>query len=663
MLLVLPVVAFVLIFLVVRGLQSARTIERGSWEATFVMASAFWGACLALGFELLGLASSLRRPQVAGFWFAITLVAGLVVLLRRRRAAARRVHAPPVVAWAPLDVAFLIILAVPLILLLGVGWTSPPNNIDSLLYHMSRVVHWAQNGSLAHYATAYGHQLWNPPWAELAILNLRILWGSDKPANLVQWISLIASLVAVSGVARMLGAGNWGRMLAVALAVSLPAAVLQATSTQNDLVAAFWLVAALLLVLLAGEGVRAGQWLELLALGAAFGVGLLTKGTFYPLMFPILLLFLWWRDWRSQPWRSLSDTVLVLATAALVNLGHWGRNLAVGGTPLGPPLWIAGHSPIGDPAGTLYSKLLLLPFLLLRATALHLATPWATVNRAILDTVNAFGGQSIPGLEPLELVWGWNHEDLAGNPIHLLLIGISLAAALLGWRRQSRIVLAVAAVAIAGFLMLVALAVPSSQAFGARLQLPFFILSAPWVAAVMLGTRVKWLPRALTFCLLALSIPWVLFNTTRPVVALAPQPGAWELPCTDTFGCTRVGSVFATSRVDLVFANARDIRDAYVSAIEALGESKCSRVGLRIDSSDFEYPLWYLAGAPQSGVRFETVYPTEGLQGLLDRDFAPCAIICTICGDRTRLNGLDLYSRASGISIYVGDGFTWEEDG
>ena len=663
MLLVLPVVAFVLIFLVVRGLQSARTIERGSWEATFVTASAFWGACLALGFELLGLASSLRRPQVAGFWFAITLVAGLVVLLRRRRAAARRVHAPPVVAWAPLDVAFLIILAVPLILLLGVGWTSPPNNIDSLLYHMSRVVHWAQNGSLAHYATAYGHQLWNPPWAELAILNLRILWGSDKPANLVQWGSLVGSLIAVSGVARLLGVGDRGRMLAVALAVSLPAAVLQATSTQNDLVVAYWLVAALLLVMLVGKGVQVGVRLELLALGAAFGLGLLTKGTFYPLMFPILLLFVWWRDWRSQPWRSLSDTGLVVVAATLVNLGHWGRNLAVSGTPLGPAQWIAGHSPVGDPAGMLFSRVLLLPFLLLRATALHLATPWASVNRAIQDSVSALGGQNTPGLGPFELAWGWNHEDLAGNPIHLLLIGISLAAALLGWRRQSRLVLAVGAAAIAGFLLLVVLASPSSQAFGARLQLPFFILSAPWVAAIIVGARAKWLPLALAYGLLILSIPWAIFNTTRPVIALSPQPEAWELPCTDTFGCTRVGSVFATSRVDLLFANARDIRQGYVAAIDALDESNCRRVGLRIDSSDLEYPLWHLAGAPQSGVRFETVYTTDDLQGLLDRDFVPCAIICTICGDRMRLNGLDLYSKANGTSVFVGDGFTWDEDG
>ncbi|MCJ7512624.1 MAG: glycosyltransferase family 39 protein [Anaerolineales bacterium] len=663
MLLVLPVIAFILIFLVVRRLQSARTIERGGWEATFVMASAFWGAGLALGFELLGLASSLRQPEVAGLWLVVALVAGLAFLVSRRREATRRMPTAPGRRWAPLDVAFVVLLSLALVLLLGVGWTSPPNNVDSLLYHMSRVVHWAQAGSLRHYATAYGHQLWNPPWAEIAILNLRILWGSDKPANLVQWGGLVASLAAVSGVARMLGIGNRGRMLAIALAVSLPSAVLQATSTQNDLVVSCWLVAALLLVILVGKGAQASQRLELLALGATFGLGLLTKGTFYPLLFPILLLFLWWRDWRNQTWRSLADTGLVWVSAIVVNLGHWGRNLAVSGTPLGPAQWIAGHTPVGDPASTLYSRVVVLPFLLLRATALHLATPWASVNQVIQDSVSALGGRNMPGMGPLVLAWGWNHEDLAGNPLHLLLIGLSLAAALFWWRRQSRSVMAVAAVAIAGYLLLVLLALPSSQPFGVRLQLPFFILSAPWVAAVIVSARARWLPGVLTFSLLLLSLPWLLFNTTRPVIAMAAEPGAWELPCTDTFGCTKAGSAFSTSTVDLLFANTREFQEGYTSAIEALAATTCTRVGLRIDSSHPEYPLWYLAQAPQSGIRFESIYPAEGLEGLVDRSFAPCAIICTICGERVRLHGLNLFRETAGVKLFAGDGFTWEEDG
>ncbi len=48
-------------------------------------------------------------------------------------------------------------------------------------------------------------------------------------------------LVAVSALAKILGAGRKGQWAAAAFACSLPVAVLEATSTQTDLVAAFWL--------------------------------------------------------------------------------------------------------------------------------------------------------------------------------------------------------------------------------------------------------------------------------------------------------------------------------------------------------------------------------------------------------------------------------------
>lgn len=51
---------------------------------------------------------------------------------------------------------------------------------------MSRVAHWVQNQSLRHYATGYIPQLVHPIIAETAILNLRLLWGDDRLANLVQ---------------------------------------------------------------------------------------------------------------------------------------------------------------------------------------------------------------------------------------------------------------------------------------------------------------------------------------------------------------------------------------------------------------------------------------------------------------------------------------------
>ena len=137
-----------------------------------------------------------------------------------------------------------------MIMLLPVAWIAPPNNVDSLLYHMSRIMHWAQNGSLEHYATGYHHQLLTPPWAELANLHLRTLWGSDRPANLVQWFSMVGSVVIASGVGELLGLRRKGQLLTGIFVASIPMGILQATSTQNDYVVTFWAVCSAYLVTL-----------------------------------------------------------------------------------------------------------------------------------------------------------------------------------------------------------------------------------------------------------------------------------------------------------------------------------------------------------------------------------------------------------------------------
>ncbi len=80
-------------------------------------------------------------------------------------------------------------------LLFYIAVRSPSNTIDSLQYHMSRVMHWTQNQSLAFYPVYYEPQLFNPIYAEVVILNLRILAGGDWPANLVQWGSMVGTIL------------------------------------------------------------------------------------------------------------------------------------------------------------------------------------------------------------------------------------------------------------------------------------------------------------------------------------------------------------------------------------------------------------------------------------------------------------------------------------
>ena len=623
-----------------------------------LIASAAVGTFHTLTLEAVSLIDAIRPSILAATWLigSIALAAPLVrpvFLGRRFRLAWKGVRPEPTVAL------FLALLALLLIGLLFVAWIAVPNNVDSLLYHMARVVHWPQNESLRHYGTAYGHQLWNPPLAESVILSLRSLWGDDRPANLVQWSALVGVLIGVSGVARLLQLGRTGRMLAVAFAASVPMVVLQATSTQNDLATGFWLVAAAYFVLLDRQ--EPLGWLERAALGATFGLGLLTKGTFYVFGAVIGGWFIVTRPWRADPRRALVDVAWIAAAVVVLNLGHWSRNLAASGSPLGPADWVGAHGALTldalKPRITAY-----LPRLL-RALAPHLAGPWQPLNGAIdagvKSVYRAFG---IEVNAPI-VVWAWNHEDNAGNPLHLLLIVVTLGgcAALLRARRAAALQLA--GVTIVGFLLMVLLIPPAVATVGVRLQLPLFLLWSPVFAAVMVtGLPRRWALRGLVLLLLA-AVPWLLFNTTRPLIGMRPEPGRLDIPCLRGLGCTRVSSILSESPVNVLFANVGELKRGYVGATQSLSSSTCREVGLRLDSSDPEYPVWYLLRAPQSGFRLETIYTTEELAPLLDRGFDPCAIVCTICGDRTRLHGLALSGRWDNVSLFQGDGFTWDEDG
>ena len=99
-----------------------------------------------------------------------------------------------------------------------------------------------QSGAVTLFPTAYPQQLSHPSWAEYAILHLRLVLGSDRLANLTQWLAMAGSLVGVSLAARCLGATARGQALSALACATLPMGILQASTTQNDYVAALWLV-------------------------------------------------------------------------------------------------------------------------------------------------------------------------------------------------------------------------------------------------------------------------------------------------------------------------------------------------------------------------------------------------------------------------------------
>lgn len=110
--------------------------------------------------------------------------------------------------------------------------------------------------------------------------------------------------------------------------------ILQATGTQTDTVAAFWFV---VLLYYFGCVVRTAEfrWPPLVALAAALGLAVLTKGTVY-LFAPAFLLGLACWLIKVLRWRALAAFAVIVMVFLVFNAAHYSRNWRVYDHPLGP---------------------------------------------------------------------------------------------------------------------------------------------------------------------------------------------------------------------------------------------------------------------------------------------------------------------------------------
>ncbi len=648
MLTILPFSVFVIIFLDLVGLQQNNKLRPLGWRIALLQTAIVLDVFIVFQSELLSLVKALNQGWVA-VWWAIALLVSIgfgwkLHLLTTGWSAVSK----SLKSVSKLEVVFGAALGVIIFLLCVIAFISIPNNLDSLGYHMSRVVHWAENQSVGHYPTGFEPQLLNPIGAEIVILNFRLLWGSDQLANFVQTISMILSLVGVSVLAGLLGAGRRGQLAAVAFAASIPMGILQATSTQNDYVAALWLVCLAIFVVLAVQ--REVSRTELLCLASALGLGLLTKGTFYPYALPLgVWLIVHWLSQRKFL-VFLKRGVLIVGIVAILNLGYWARNTITYGGPLGSPEWISGMT-----AG---SRRPLPVFVrLVENIAINYTSPDGAMTSRMVNFVRSIFLPVYPAIQGFKVASGWNHEDMAGNPLHMFLVPVTVILLLLlvGMRKiKDRSLLWYTLTVLASFVVFTL--VVHFDTYGTRYQLPFFVCWAPVFGVVMAKLGERRLASTVALLLLLAALPWVFFNKTRPLIAITEKPEMFSIHPFGYLTDTNIGSILITPPSTILFANRLGAEGPDSHMVDAIIASGCKDVGLRIDSHDIEYQYWWLLGAPQSGIRIETLYYSDKLARYADPSFKPCAIICTICQDRNHVNGLDLSSPyGSNDWLFLGD--------
>jgi 4-amino-4-deoxy-L-arabinose transferase-like glycosyltransferase len=188
----------------------------------------------------------------------------------------------------------------------------PPNNVDSVSTHMSRVGFWLQFGSYFPWETPKTMQIIYPVNAQLQMFWSVLFTQSDRFVGFVQWLAAVFSAIAVVGLARLYGANRKQALFSGLVFLSLPAIVLQSTTTQNDLAIC---VLFILLVYFFFNFIKTRQYTSLIFSGMALGLAVGTKQTMLFLLLPLIILVLY--TWLIQKMISLRQ-ILIWGSSSLI---------------------------------------------------------------------------------------------------------------------------------------------------------------------------------------------------------------------------------------------------------------------------------------------------------------------------------------------------------
>jgi hypothetical protein len=234
--------------------------------------------------------------------------------------------------------------------------TVPPNNWDSLTYHLARAAAWYQHGGVGWIANApTERQNAFPAGAELEVLGSFVATHSDRLAAMPQFVAQAAAVVATYGIAVRVGFVRAAAAFAALLVPTLAVVALESTTTQNDLVVASLVAAGAYFVLSAAGQDRGERDAALAGLALALAVG--TKLTAALALPGILVL-----AFAARLSRRGAVTLCLSLGAAFAALDSWVyvENVVNTGHVLGQGGGRVEHSPALTPIGWLASLIRIL---------------------------------------------------------------------------------------------------------------------------------------------------------------------------------------------------------------------------------------------------------------------------------------------------------------
>ena len=548
--------------------------------------------------EILSAYRAINFQTLLTLWVAISVVF-FVLLLRRDnilgplRGLRIRIDS--------LEKCILIILAVFVVIPLGLtALYCPPNNWDSLTYHMLRVEFWIRNQSVAHFPTQCLRLLYSGPFAEYVILHIRLLGGNDLFANLVQYTAYLSTCILAYLITLELGGNARSRILAVVLVATLPMAMLQSTSTQNDLTAGAFICAFAYFGLLAIRFDRDHKTHTVFS-ALALGLALLTKATSYMWLLPLCILFgvHLLLKMKQNAWRSIHSMLIYFLCFAVFLTPFSVRNVREFGHPIGPTQEGYSHKKIGlnENPGIPTTASNLIKNYLVHFDIFSLVKP---------GIVNQFGEKvhELLGLDYDDMKRTLYHtklkefriqEDNSGDFIMAVLVMVVFGLYCFRFkemRKNPKLFLYAAAIL---FGYLVFSSVLKWQVWGARFQCVFFMLACVPVA-ILIEKKFGKTVRLLMLLSIFYAIPYLLLNQRKPLIPL-PQLNYF--------------SILNSSREEIRYIDKPDLLEQDHQIVAELSKRGIKLAGLVFGKDGWQYNLVRYANQIDPELEFRFVrYPS-----------------------------------------------------
>ena len=498
---------------------------------------------------------------------------------------------------------------------------SSPNNWDVMTYHLPRVMHWAQNQSIAHYPTNNTRQISFPTTAGYIVTQFQILTGNDLFANCLQWLAFLGSIVGVSLLTNIL-VGASSEWIGALVCASVPMAIMQSTTTQTDLVVTFWLVCFTYFIFRTDHYTKS----DIFWLSASISLGISTKPTAIILGFPLGIVLLI-RIVRYQLKVSSKDdsrlniiqvlvptftkTLPLLILSLLLSMPNYWRNLQTFGSLLGSDGNNTKNSLLGLSQMTSnILKNIAINFIFpefwtlikhIHKFVLHIDINAPELNFADINKYATFTG-SLRFVSP--------NEDFIGSPIHLTLFVIVVYILLVDFLKNNKInhdlqtdingnlnVLIKQEYPKVNYLLILSLTIILGflnhsfllkwQPWGNRLILPLAVLTSVPIAYLITHVFNANARKILLIVLTTISIIYALTTMRHPLIALPVL--------TPEQAKDQSASILFLQRRDMYFSSVhKGLKLPYQAASDLVNQSQCKYVGLALGYDDIEYPFWTL---------------------------------------------------------------------